>query len=180
MPTSLTWPIAPPRPTRHLREQLERSLAGSEIREVQTQIGGHNTDQRHTRDVVPLGHHLCAHEYIDFVPVKGAQDPTLGPLARGGIAIEPPHASVREHRGHLLLEALRPEAQERPLGALAVDADRAGILTMTAVVAAQLPLLGNVAAPSPSRSVVDQRDVAVLAAQRKAAGETVGDRKSVV
>ena len=54
----------PPRPARHLAQELESPLAGAEIRQVQAGIGADHAHQRHRGYVQSLGHHLRADEDI--------------------------------------------------------------------------------------------------------------------
>ena len=50
--------------SRHLGQELERAFCRPEIGHLQPDVGRHDTDERHIREVVTLGDHLCSHQHI--------------------------------------------------------------------------------------------------------------------
>ncbi len=52
--------LSPAGPARHLRQQLERPLGRSEVRDVQAGVGVGDHHQGDVGEIVPLGYHLSA------------------------------------------------------------------------------------------------------------------------
>ena len=61
---------SPAGPTGDLREELEGSLAGPVIGNVQGQVGGENSDQGHPGKIVTLGNHLRSDQEVDIAPAN--------------------------------------------------------------------------------------------------------------
>ena len=141
---------------------------------MQTEVRGDDTDQRHPGDVVALRDHLRADQHVELAAVEAGQDRALRALARRGVAVEPadPRGGVR--RDQLLVEPLGAEALHAALGAAALRARLERVLAVAAVVAAQLALerIAHAARPVAVR-VIDERHVAVFAAECEAAREAV-------
>ena len=62
-----TWPPRGPRPVRPATwaSKLKRPLRGAEVGDVQADVGVDHADQRHVREVEPLGDHLRAEQDVD-------------------------------------------------------------------------------------------------------------------
>src|SRR6202011_5409614 len=58
--------VATPGASRNLGEELKRTLGGTKVRQPQSRIRAHHSDQRYAVDVMPLRNHLCAHQQIEF------------------------------------------------------------------------------------------------------------------
>ncbi len=79
--------LASAAPPGDLCEQLEGSLPGAEIREVQRGIGGEDSDQAHFREIQPLAHHLSPQKEIGFTLSKSLQDGLMGAFPPGSVKI---------------------------------------------------------------------------------------------
>ena len=62
----LPGPLSAAGPPSHLREELERALGGTEIRETESHIRRDHADQRHQREIVSLGNHLRADQDVQL------------------------------------------------------------------------------------------------------------------
>src|SRR6185295_11058000 len=117
-------PIAAPGATGDLREQLERALRRTKVRQVEAGVGAQHADQRDAREVVALRDHLRADEDVDLA----ARDPRQHRRDAGGRELGD------DRVGDLLgAEAL---ALDR-LARLALGADVGDALGVRAVVAGQ-------------------------------------------
>src|SRR5262249_17002249 len=105
--------------------------------------------------------HLRADEHVEAALAQLAQHALGRAATRGGVAVEARDAGLAQERLHLLLDALRAEAEQRRVARAAA---RAGLRRRPAVVAVA-------AAQALLARVVDERHVAVLAALGVAAGE---------
>src|SRR5215813_14106527 len=108
--------IAASGPPRDLREQLERALAGAEVRYVQRGVGVQDADQRDPRKVMPLGHELRA-EQDARLALREAVEHGLGVAARArAVGVEAVHGGAGKELRQLALDALRARhlvAEER-------------------------------------------------------------------
>src|ERR1700758_1171742 len=84
-------------PARDLREKLESTLGGAEIRETKRDVGPDHSDQRDAMDVVSLGNHLRSDQQIEFAFIEGAERALEIFFAADGVAIKPSDAGLREH-----------------------------------------------------------------------------------
>jgi hypothetical protein len=57
----------------HLREELERALAGAKVRQMQGEVGVDDADERDIREMQALGDHLRADEDVDLADAKRAE-----------------------------------------------------------------------------------------------------------
>ncbi len=151
--------VAPSRPPGDLGEELEGTLGGPKIGEVQGEVCGQNTDQGNPGKVMPFGDHLGSHEEIHLSPSEPAKDFLVGPLAGGGVAVHADHRDLGQHLFDLSLQTLRSAAEEEEAGGGALGAAIGGIESVVAVMAAE----------GPVRQVVDQGDAAVGAPVGKTA-----------
>ena len=113
-----------PRPSRHLRQQLERALGRAEVRHVDGRIRADDADQRDIREIQSLGDHLRADQNVGVALPEVAHDAGMRALFRGGVAVHARDARCREHAQHLFLDLLRADAERLDLHAAAVRAGR--------------------------------------------------------
>src|SRR5690606_36951507 len=73
----------------NLAQKLEAPLGGTEIREVDPHVGVYHPDQRHVREIQPLGNHLGADQDVHVTSAKAIEDLGVPPLAAGGIHVHP-------------------------------------------------------------------------------------------
>ena len=145
----------------HLRQQLEGSLRGAEIGEAEADVGGHHADQRHPREVVPLGDHLGADQDVDRALAEAREQRRERPLLADRVAIQPRDARAGACLLHLRLDPLGAEAGLLEIRTGAQRARRRHARGVVAVVAAR--------APGVALAVHDQRDAAVRAVDRAGA-----------
>ena len=98
-------------PADRLDEELVRPLRGPLVGQVQRDVGRHDADERHARDVEALGDQAGPDEDIDPVADEGVDDPLRGALAFGDVAIEPTDPQVGEPFADLALDAFRAAAE---------------------------------------------------------------------
>ena len=153
--------LAAPRAPRHLREQLEGALAGTEIRQAETDVGRHHADERHARKVVPLGNHLRPHQHVELAGREPGEDGGERATLPHRVAVHPPHARRREERRDLLLYLLGAETGMLQVGGGALATRLGHGHGVVAVVAAR--------APAVPRGVHGERDAAVGALEGVAA-----------
>ena len=120
---------------RDLDEELEGALARPEVGDAERRVGVDDADERHVRQVVPLGDHLRPDEDVDLARAHPRQD-RLDAAAAGHVAVEPRDARHRERRGERLLELLRADALELQRVGVALGAAHAERRLEVAVVAA--------------------------------------------
>ena len=101
---------APPRPARHLRQQLESALGGAEVRQVQRGIRVHYADHRHVGEVQSLRDHLCPEQDVHVPPAHAFQNAVMRPLAAGRVQIHARQARRREPQLEKVLELLGADA----------------------------------------------------------------------
>ena len=65
--------LAAPGAPRHLGQELKRALRRPKVGEAETDIRGHDADQRDARKVVALGDHLRADEDVDLARREARQ-----------------------------------------------------------------------------------------------------------
>ena len=92
----LAGTLAAPGAAGDLRQQLERALGRSEVREAEADVGGDHADQRHVGKVVALGDHLRADQDVDFAARDFLERLDEAALAPHGIAIDARDARRRE------------------------------------------------------------------------------------
>ena len=100
----------PARAAGHLGEELEGSLGGAEIGQVEAGVGVHHADQRDVGEVEPLRDHLGADQEIHLAPLHRAEDPLVGPLGAGGVEVHARHPGAGIALRQQLLELLGPDA----------------------------------------------------------------------
>jgi hypothetical protein len=152
--------------TGELRQQLERPLLGTKVRECQAGVGVDDRRERDSGEVVPLGDHLRADE--DGL-VRGRELPEFRrERARllDGVRVQANTRQLRQLRSQLALEPLRAGADPRQLGRCAGGARGRLGLGVGAVVAAQRPV-----------AMQDERHVAVRATERDPARTAVQRRR---
>ena len=153
-------------PPRELGQELEGPFLGAEVREAEAGVRVDDRGERDALEVVSLRDHLRADE--DGALRLGEAREGLGGRARplDRVGVEADQLELRKLRGELALEALRPRAEARELGRRARGARLARGLVVSAVMAAQETVF-----------VQDERDIAVRAADRLAAGAAVERRR---
>lgn len=99
-------------PTGDLRQQLERTLSGAEVRQVESDIGVDYADQRDAWKIESLGDHLGAEENVYLAAPNPLQEAAMRALAPGRVDIHPEYARGRKELGHALLDLLGADAGE--------------------------------------------------------------------
>ena len=128
-----SWP-RPARPTTWT-QQLERSLGGAEVGQVERHVGVQHAHQRHAREVEPLRDHLGAEQDVAFAAREvGERSRRTPALTRATSSIEPQHARARESAGQLALGALRAGARVSGSSAAAARSGTRLALVVIAVV----------------------------------------------
>ena len=130
------------RSARHLRDQRERSLGRSKIRQVQSRVGVDDSHQRHVWKVQALGDHLSPQQDFGITLAKTGQRlfMTAGTLHRVGIHPHDWHAM--KQRSDLHLQPLSPKARKLDRGIPAVGATFGGWNLMITIVAGRfVPVL---------------------------------------
>ena len=157
----LALDVAAPGPAGHLREQLKCPLTSAKVRDVQAQVGVNDPDQRHVREVQPLGDHLRAQQNIDFAGAKIAEDAPVILLALERVGVHPLDLGHREALGQGGLNLLRAQADE---------ADRRVATTLLrTLVRRGLDVAANVAHQLLRGAMVGQRHAAIRALGNEAA-----------
>ena len=151
----LPRPVAAPGAARDLRQELEGTLRGAEVRQGQPDVGGDHAHEGHVREVMALGDHLRPDEDVDVAAGEAVEEGRGGAAAADRVTIETRDRHARVALDHLLLDALGPESDRLEVGSGAVAARP---WTADAVVAV-------VAAHSPCRAVQGERHAAVRALQ---------------
>ena len=103
----LAFHIAAAGPARYLGQQLERPLAGPEIRLVQAQVGVNDPHQGDVGKMEALGDHLRADQDVDLAGAKIPQDPPVILLALHQVGVHPLHAGVGEEPVQRVLDLLQ-------------------------------------------------------------------------
>jgi len=104
--------LPPARASRHLRQELEGPLRGSEVGYPEADVGVHHPDQRDPREVVTLGDHLRPDKDVELPRLEGGERPRHHPAAPRTVTVEPLDAGRRQRRPHRLHHPLRPIAGE--------------------------------------------------------------------
>ncbi len=140
---NLALHIAPPRPARHLGEQLKRPFSRPKIRHVQTQIRIDHPDQRDILEVQTLRDHLRADQDVDLPRLEVAQRPPVIILPLHQIRIHPLNPRLRKQLPQRLLHPLRPHPRipDRRIPALRLRTDRRHLRRVPAHMARQLVVL---------------------------------------
>src|SRR5262245_16401085 len=155
---------AAPGSSRHLGEQLERPLGGAKVGKVERDVGVEHADQRDSREIESLGHHLGSEQDVGLAARERGQD-GLGPLALPRhIGVEAQHAGFGERACQLAFGALRSRAGETEELAPAARA----------LTARRFLVIAIVAAPGAGLEVERERDVAVRTGGNEAADATLG------
>ena len=131
----LPAPGTPPRPPRHLAEELEGALRGPEVREVDPHVGVHHAHEGHPGKIQPLGDHLGAQQDVHLVALDPSQDLLVRPLPRGRVHVHAGDPRPGEGLGDHPLDLLGPESPEVELRRPAPLAPRRGGLLVATVVA---------------------------------------------
>ena len=159
-----TRQLAPTRAPGYLRQQLKYPLRRSKIRHPQRMVRPHNSYQRHSMNVMPLGDHLRPYQQVDLTGMQPRQQPfhVVPPTHR--IPIHPPNARIRKQLCQLLLPLLRSRTQKVKMLALALRTSRRHSSPKPAVVAFQpLPRLRQPVGRLRHRLVVRHCNRTVLA-----------------
>ena len=155
-----------PAAARQLRQQLERALLGAEVREPEPRVGIDHGGERDAGEVVALRHHLRPDE-DDAVGGRETRERRREcTRALDRVGVEPNSLQLRHLRFELALEPLRAGSEPRELRRPAQRTRLRFGLRVAAVVAAQKPV-----------RVQDERDVTVLAAERRPARAAVQGRR---
>ena len=120
----------------HLREQLEGALGGTEVRQLQREVGVDDTHQGHAREVEALGDHLRAEEHVILAGAEVGEDLPEEVLLAHRIGVDAGHAGAREELGDGLFDLLGAVALPADLGGAAARAEHRGALLVVAEVAA--------------------------------------------
>ena len=145
--------VATARAAGDLSEQLEGTLGGAEVRQLQRKIGVDDAHQRDAREVESLGDHLRAEEHVVLTGAEIREHLPEEVLLAHRIGVDAGHAGAREELGDGLFDLLGAVALPADLRRPAARAKHRGALLMVAQVAA-----GGVVGP-----VQRQRDAAALA-----------------
>ena len=143
----------------HLHEELEGTLGGAEVGDVEREVGEQHRDQRHAGHVVTLAHHLRAHEDIGVARLPAPEDASLRTRPLGGVAVQPLHGGERVDRAQRGLDLLRADAERGQRRSPAGGARRRRAAAMMAVMAHQ----------RARRPMPGERHAAVRAGRRHAA-----------
>src|SRR5205807_4769306 len=127
--------LAPPRPTCHLRQQVERLLGGAEIGIAEDGVGGEDRGESDVREVMSLAQHLRADEALRLAAPEAVEDPDQLPLLSRRVTIEHLGGDVREVAPEAFLDLLRAEADRLQHLALTEGALRRDAQALAAVVA---------------------------------------------
>src|SRR6266545_7544617 len=153
-------------PARELGEELERALFGAEVGQSEPGVGVNDGRERNTWEVMTLCDHLRPDEHDAIGRGEARQRGGERTGARDGVGVEPDALELRQLRLQLPLEPLRARTEPRQLRRAAARARVRLGLGVGAVVATQVPV-----------AVEYQRDVAVVAAERRATGAAVQCRR---
>ncbi len=126
--------------SRDLRDELERSLGGAEVREAEREVGAHDPDERDAVHVVAFGDHLRADQNVELARMQLRKHAFKIVPAADGIAIEPRDARLRKHGVQQLFQPLRARPEELDVVAAALRARLRDARRESAVMAFQ-PLL---------------------------------------
>src|SRR4051794_33396131 len=106
--------VAAPRAAGHLRHELKGSFRRPQVAKMKRRVGVDNADQRHVREIKPLGDHLRTQQYFHLAGAKAIERGLVAPGLLHRVAI---HAYQR-HIGKAA-----PDFRLEPLGAKALKAD---------------------------------------------------------
>ncbi len=106
----LAGAVAPPGPARHLHDQLEGALVGTEIRHVHRQVRVDETDERDVGKIQPLADHLGADEHIDLTGPEIAENLSEAVFLAHCVRVHPFQPGARQHPAHRFLDALGAES----------------------------------------------------------------------
>ena len=174
----------------HLHEELEGPLGGTEVGDVEREVGEEHGNERHAGHVVALAHHLGADEDVGVARPPAPEDAPLRTRPLGRIAVEPLHGGERvdgAQRGLDLLGADAERGQRRPP---ARGARRRRATPMMAVMAHQrarrpVPGEGHAAVRAGRRDAARRalevgREAAAVQEDERllAAGEVRGQRRA--
>ena len=127
----------PPGAARGLHQQREESLRRTEVAAEQGAVGVDRGHQRDAAEIVPLGHHLRAHQHIHLAGMHGGQLLLQQADTACAVGIDAGDARLRQQRGQLFLQLLGATADGRDVQVAAVGAGAWHALAQPAVVAAQ-------------------------------------------
>ena len=161
-------PVAAAGPPDRLDEQLVGPLGGAFVGQVQGDVGRHDADERHRRDVEALGHEARPDEHVEPAVGEGVDDALRRAPALDDVAVQPADAQPGEALADLALDAFRAAAEVADPRRGAGRAARRERRRPTAVVAAQ----------RRAGLVVDERSLAVRAGLDVAAVAAQHDRRA--
>ncbi len=148
-----TWPLPSPGAADGLDQELVRPLRGALVGEVQRDIGRHDPDDGHARDIEALGDQARADEDVQPVVRERIDDAFRGALPFRDITVQPADAESREPVADLALHPFRATTE---------IADPRGLAGRTAGRERRRPA-AVVAAERRAGLVVDERSLAVRA-----------------
>ena len=129
--------------TGDLGQQRKAAFGGAKIGQIEDAVGAEHPDQTDAGKIMPLGDHLGTNQNIDLPRHHFIDQPLMGTLAAGGVAIHPRYPRAGEEFGQFLLQSLGAGPLRFDIQTMALGADfgrRFEIITiMTAHLA--LPLM---------------------------------------
>src|SRR5688572_1929450 len=128
---------ATPRPARHLCHQLERALRRTEVGKIEPDVSVNNSDERHVREVEPLGDHLCTEEDVDFATGDAIENVGVSPACGRGIDVHTRHTRRRQMVEQEALHLLSAESTFAYRRTAALHARQTNRLGVAAVVTRQ-------------------------------------------
>ena len=135
MDDHLTWLFSAPGTSGHLHNQLGHALTGAEICRKQPAISIENGHQRHAREMVAFGEHLCADQNARLTFLHGVEQGVHGFFTRGAVAVDAQHRYIREEDFQAFFGALGARADRAQVDVIAFRAVARLALDMPAVVA---------------------------------------------
>src|SRR5258708_12178952 len=102
--------LAPPRPPRHLREQVKRLLGRTKVRIAEDGVGREHHRERDVGKVMSLAQHLRADQGLRLALAEAIEDADELPLPPCGVAVEHFAGDVGEIAAEAFLDLFRAEA----------------------------------------------------------------------
>ena len=98
-----------------LRKHCKGAFSGAVVVKIQRHIGKQNSHQRHIGEVVSLGHHLGAKQYVSLVGAEFPQQPVVSLAGGGGVGVHADYPRVRKQKPQLLLYPLSAVAHAQKM-----------------------------------------------------------------
>ena len=105
-----------------LGDELERALAGAEVRDVQAEVGVEDADEGDIGEMKALGDHLGADEDVDLVRLEGSEGVTQRVFTAHRIRVDAGEFCFRENLCQDFLHFLRAVSLEENSGVTALGA----------------------------------------------------------